>query len=182
MQTVTVLLDRWQAGEDHAIQELIPATMQDLRQLALSALRGKEGANLCATELINEAYIKLTTLREMSWRSRVQFFALAGKVMRNILLDRLRAARVREQSAMTFQVELASNQSLDPEQLAVVHRALEDLAQLDPRKAEVVELRLFAGLSHDEIARYFEVSVKTIKRDWQFARTWLYGRLAEASP
>ena len=173
--TVTMLLDRWQAGEAEAINELIPAAMSDLRQLAGAALRGRDAANVQATELINETYLKLVGIKTMSWRSRVQFFALAGKVMRNILLDRIR--RKQTEKGCDFQVELATRECLNPEELVIIHEALEQLAGLDERKAAVLELRLFAGLGHEDIARYFGVSQKTIKRDWQFARTWLYGRM-----
>lgn len=181
-KTVTVLLDRWQAGEPGAVNELIPATLDELRILAEAALRHRNGGNLQATELINETYLKLVGLREMSWKSRVQFFAMAGKVMRNILIDRMRRQDVAAKGQEHIQLALATQERLEQEEISAIHFALEELAQLDKRKADVLELRLFAGLTHEEVARYFEVSTKTIKRDWQFARTWLYGRLKGSAP
>lgn len=176
--TVTLLLDRWQAGDAEVLNELIPATMEDLRILARAALRGKDQADLQTTELIHETYLKLVGLQQMEWQTRVQFFAMASKVMRHLLIDRLRRQRVAaDYEEQVFQLALPMPEPVGTDAMLAIHDALEQLAVLDARKATVLELRLFAGLTHDEIASYFGVTAKTIKRDWQFARTWLYNRL-----
>lgn len=177
--TVTQLLRRWQDGDSQALDLIIPQTMPELHRLARSALnRNAGGDDLQPTELINEAYLKLVDLKEMNWESRVQFFGLAAKVMRNILVDQARMMAAKKRSSDNaddpYFFEIYGAGKLTAEELTELNEALEALAEMDKRKAAVVEMRFFAGMSYKEIAAFFNVAEKTAKRDWQFAKVWIY--------
>ena len=177
-QTVTRLLQRWQAGDGEALDQVVPLAMEELHTLARSSLRRLGSSQLQPTELVHEAYLRLVGLEEMSWEGRVQFFALASKVMRGIVIDHLRRhlALKRAGDAVTL-VDFPAARSMTPEEMLDLDRALEELAQRDERKGRVAEMRLFAGMGHLEIGAALGVAERTVKRDWQFAKVWLYRRL-----
>lgn len=176
--TVTHLLQRWQAGDSEALDQVVPLAMEELHTLARSSLRRLGSSQLQPTELVHEAYLRLVGLEQMSWEGRAQFFALASKVMRGILIDHLRRqlAQKRAGDAVTL-VDFPAARSVSPEEMLDLDRALAELMDHDGRKARVAEMRLFAGMSHKEIATALEVAERTVKRDWQFAKVWLYRRL-----
>lgn len=177
---VTLLLRRLQKGDDTAGDRLLPLVYEELRRLAGSFMaREREGHTIQATVLVNEAYIRLAG-QDAEWRNRSHFMAIAAAAMRRVLVDhaRSRAAEKRGggREAVTLREDLAS---AAPGGLDVLdlHRALERLAEYDPRQARVVELRFFGDLSVDETAEVLGVSPVTVKRDWRHARAWLHREL-----
>jgi len=179
-QTVTQLLHQWQGGDEQALKALMPLTLEELRKCAKGLLARKPAAALQPTELIHEAYLRLVELDQMRWESRVQFFALASQVMRNILVDQARAAIAQKRGGDAFPVTLDEKVlPLAPsnEALVALDQALIELQAHDARKAKVVALRYFGGLSGSEIAQFLNIDERTVKRDWQFAKAWLYQKL-----
>jgi RNA polymerase sigma-70 factor, ECF subfamily len=183
---VTVLLRAWSRGDLGARDRLVPLVYAELRRRAAHHLRHeRSGHTLQPTALVHEAYIRLMEQRDVAWENRVQFFALASQMMRRILVDhaRVRAAAKRPRRAM--QVTLAEEVvGSDPRVLDVMalDESLDQLASFDPRQAQVVELRFFGGLTHEEIASVLGVSLATVNREWRVARAWLYQRLNEPRP
>lgn len=177
-------------GAVDALQE--QALYQQLRQFAAHHLRSYgEQANvtLQPTALLHEAWIKLQAQQDCHWKSRSHFLASASRVMRNILVDHFRGRMAQKRAGDQQRVDFAvaeltsgSQSGLDPEMLLAVHSALHNLEQLDVRKARVVELRYFAGLELEEVAEALEVSLATVKRDWQFSKSWLFRELTMSRP
>ena len=135
---------------------------------------------LQATALVNEAYLRLADQTNPSWQNRAHFFAVAARAMRHILVDYARRYRSQKRGGGAVKLELDEAVLVSPEQsmeIADLHEALENLAALDARKAEVVELKYFGGLNYAEIAEVLKISAVTVRRDWDFARTWLYAQL-----
>ena len=178
---ITVLLKEAARGDTDAQARLAPIVYEELRRIARRRL-AKERANhtLQTTELVNEAYLRLSGTN-LTYTDRAHFFAVAATQMRRILVDYARGRRAQKRGgpehAVTFDENLpvGSNESWD--RILSVHQALDRLAALDPRKARVVELRFFTGLEVHEIAEVMGVSPRTIKRDLQFAQTWLYSAM-----
>lgn len=181
---VTRLLHRWEEGDESAVEELMPLVYDELRALAARRLRGeREGHTLQATALVNEAYLRLVG-SQVPLQGRAHFFALAARMMRRILVDHARArdaakrgggaARLSLTEARLF--EPASDEG-DPVGVLAIHEALEALESHDERKARVVELSVFAGLTQREVAEALSVSPATVERDLRFARAWLASRL-----
>lgn len=179
---ITQLLQRWSQGDQAAADEILPLVYGELRRIAESYFRRERpGHTLQATVLVHEAWLKIAEEQGLSWQSRTQFYGVAAHLIRRILVDHARkhnrfkrggeARRVALEEAM----EVAVGQ---PPELIDLDDALERLAALDPRKAKVVELRFFAGLSVEETAEVLDVSVKTVGREWQRARAWLLDALA----
>lgn len=174
---VTALLERWRAGDDAALHELLPVVQDELRRLARRHMAGeRDGHVLQATALVNEAYIRLIDVRRINWHDRVHFFAMAARVMRRILIEHARAAGKQKRGGgwrrVTFHPDL--NVGADtPESAIALHQALDALAAEDERKARVVELRYFGGLSVEETAQALGVSAETVMRDWKYAKSWL---------
>jgi RNA polymerase sigma-70 factor (ECF subfamily) len=180
-QRVTDLLTRWSNGDDAALAELTPLVYEELRRLAHHYMEGERpGHTLQTTALVNEAYLRLADQTNPNWQSRAHFFAVAARVMRGILVSYARSNRAQKRGGGGARIELDEAAIISPEQskeIIDVHEALEKLAMLDERKARVVELKYFGGLNHDEIAEVLRVSAMTIRRDWMFAKTWLYDEL-----
>jgi RNA polymerase sigma factor (TIGR02999 family) len=147
-------------------------------------MRGERpGHTLQTTALINEAYLRLAAHRGVRAQGRAQFFALAARLMRRILVDHARTRGRRKRGGHAFRVELEESAALSPErsaQMLALDEALSRLAEFDPRKSRVVEMRFFGGLSNEEIAEALKLSVKTVTRDWQAAEAWLRRELANA--
>lgn len=176
-QEITRLLLDWNEGDHSALERLIPLVYDELRRLARSYMRRqREGHTLEATALVNEAYLRLIDAREVRWQNRAHFFAVSAQVMRRVLVDlaRSRSSLKRGGGApfITFNEELEAASERGTEILAL-DEALEALARLDPRQAQVVELRYFGGLSEEETAEVLKVSSRTVRRDWNLARAWL---------
>jgi RNA polymerase sigma factor (TIGR02999 family) len=155
-----------------------------LRRVARALMRGESRREtLQTTVLVHEAYLRLTGGRPVEWESRTHFLAVSAKVMRRILVDHARARDSEKRgggaviSAGDF--PLRDPQSTDPDRLLALDAALERLAALDARQAQIVEMRFFAGMTVEETAHALDISPRTVKREWQMARAWLYGELVE---
>jgi RNA polymerase sigma factor (TIGR02999 family) len=173
---VTALLQAWHAGDATALNRLTPLVYDELRRRARYYLRDERRRDtLRPTALINEVYLRLVRLPQLDWRDRAQFFALAACQMRRILVDAARARRYQKRGGgavnVTFDEALAGSER-SPD-LVALDEALEALAATDPRKARVVEMRFFGGLTNDEIAEALDISTDTVTRDWQMAKLWL---------
>jgi RNA polymerase sigma factor (TIGR02999 family) len=176
---LTQLLTAWRDGDEAARDRLLSIVYEDLQRRAAAHLRrDRRGHSLRPTDLVHETYLRLCGAR-VAWESRGQFFGVASRLMRQILVDhaRARAAAKRGRGLrVTLAEELASSPPVEPEFLDV-DRALDELAALDDRQARLVELRYFGGLTIEETAALLEISVATANREWATAKMWLYRRL-----
>jgi RNA polymerase sigma factor (TIGR02999 family) len=176
-QEITRLLRAWGSGDAAALERLTPLVYGELHRLARHYMRRqKPGSSMQTTALVNEAYLKLVDLNQVSWHDRAHFFAISANLMRRILVDAARARFAEKRGGQAVKIEF--NESIDasplrPEQLIRLDDALEALARIDPRKAKVVELRFFGGLTAEETAEVLKVSAKSVLRDWSFSRSWL---------
>lgn len=181
---VTDLLLAWSGGEREALDQLMPLVVEELRRVAASYLRRERSDHtLQPTALVHELYMRLVDQRRVSWNDRVHFFAAAARTMRRILVDHARAQRCEKRGggALTVPLETVLATAAAPEaNLLALDRALELLSEREPRQAQVVELRFFAGLTLAETAQALGVGDATVSRDWAFAKAWLYRELSEA--
>lgn len=171
------------AGQRGATDRLLPLVYDELRSLAAWQLqRERRDHTLQATALVHEAYVRLTGRREGHWRDRAHFFAVAAEAIRRILVDHARAKKRlkrgggRERVPLDGVVLVTSEQEVD---LVGLDGALDELARQHPRKARVVELRFFGGLTMEQIAEVLGTTLRTVERDWQFARAWLFRVLSQ---
>lgn len=181
---VTRLLAAWSQGDRHALEKLTQLIYGELRKLAHRYMAQQRGDHtLQTTALVHEAFLRLAAQEGACFEDRTHFLAVAAKAMRQILVDHARAALRQKRGAGAQHVELdeAAFVSAEPT-LAILDldEALERLAILDARKAQVVELKYFGGLKHEEIAEVLKVSEVTVRRDWTFSRAWLYAELRKA--
>lgn len=181
-QSVTALLMKWGSGDKAALDQLIPLVYDELRKLAASYLRRRSGSNtLQATALVHEAYIRLADQTSISMEHRAQFFGLAAKVMRDILVDhaRKRLATKRGGDQLRLSLTEAERFGHKPEvELLALDDALKELATTNPQHSRVIELRFFGGLTIEETANVMSLSRATTERYWSFARAWLQRELA----
>ena len=174
---ITRLLRAWSGGDPDALDRLTPLVYGELRRLSRHYMRREgPGNTLQTTALVNEAYLRLVEVHNVHWQERAHFLAMAAQMMRRILADRARARGTGKRGGEVVRVNL--NESLDatPDRDGVVvalDEALNALAQQDPRKAQVVEMRFFGGLSVKETAEVLKISSQTVMRDWKLARAWL---------
>ncbi|MCA9284272.1 MAG: sigma-70 family RNA polymerase sigma factor [Phycisphaerales bacterium] len=184
-EKVTLLLERAAAGSDSAAGELLELVYEELRRLAGGMFRDQRpGGTLQPTALVHEAYIKLVG-QDIAWSSRAQFFVVATQAMRSILVDharsRHRAKRGGGWQRVTLEAVDATPAMQDGVDIESIDQALAALAQLDPRKARLVELRFFGGLTSEEAAEVLDISRSTAAEEWRVARAWLYQRLEAAA-
>ncbi|HEX3420219.1 MAG TPA: sigma-70 family RNA polymerase sigma factor [Candidatus Udaeobacter sp.] len=181
VQKVSQLLEQWSHGDTGALQRLTPLVYDELRRLARQYMRGQSPDHtLQTTALVNEAYLRLAGQKRPSFANRSHFLAVAAKAMRQILVNHAKALETGKRGAGAGKVQLDEAAVVSPEQTSAildVNEALERLAMLDSRKAHVVELKYFGGLKEDEIAEVLNISGVTVRRDWTFARAWLYNEL-----
>jgi len=181
---VTRLLAAWSQGDRLALEELTRLVYADLRRLAHRCMKEQRaGHTLQTTALVNEAYLRLAGQDEPRFENRTHFLAVAAKAMRQILVDHARATLRQKRGAGVKVVDLDEGAWISPEptrEIVDLSDALERLSALDARKAQVVELRYFGGLKHEEIAEVLKVSEVTVRRDWTFSRAWLYTELRKA--
>ncbi|MFM9995663.1 MAG: sigma-70 family RNA polymerase sigma factor [Phycisphaerales bacterium] len=184
---VTLLLDRAQRGDRTATDELFPLVYDELRALAARTLDGERiGHTLQPTALVNEAYLRLVGPADAGWQSRAHFFGAAAKAIRRILTDhartkgRLKRGGGRAGGRIPLDEALVVGDDTVPD-LVALDEALERLGAMDAQKARVVELRFFAGLSVEDVARALGVSESTVARDWRFARVWLHKELGDGA-
>jgi RNA polymerase sigma-70 factor, ECF subfamily len=182
---ITLLLLKWNKGDDHALEQLMPLVYEELRRMARGYLRRQPSNHSFQTsELIHEAYLKLAKGEDQDWQNRAHFFGVAAKAMRHILVDYARSKKSGKrgwQNRVSLGAETAVAIGRSSELIAL-DDALTALQALDERKSRVVELRFFGGLTNEEMAEVLKISTETVKRDWSFARTWLLRELAAGSP
>jgi RNA polymerase sigma factor (TIGR02999 family) len=180
---VTQLLLAWNAGDQTALDQLAPLVERELHRLAQGYLNHeRRGHSLQATELVNEAYVRLIDWRSVRWQNRAHFFGMAAQLMRRILVDHARRRHFQKRGGDAIQVSLAKAENIAEERgvdVIALDDALNALAQFDERKSRIVELRFFGGLSEAEIAEALNVSLRTVQREWNLAHAWLYRELSK---
>ena len=169
---VVELVERVGHGDRAAASELLPLVYDELRALAHGLLRGRQSSTLQATALVHEAWMRVAASQREPWENRAHFFGAAARAMRNILVDQARRRSVRGRSVAMAEPEEPALEAPSPDVLAL-DVSLRRLEEIDPRKAKVVMLRFFTGLSNSAVADVLRISVPTVERDWRAARAWL---------
>ena len=180
-QDISVLLTAWGNGEEDALARLMPLVYPELRRIARKRLaRGSPADTLESAALVNEAYLKLIRGHGIHCESRVQFFALCAQIIRHILVDHARNRRYAKRGGGVVQIPIDENllsARMPGVDVLALDEALASLTEVDPRKARVVELRYFGGLSVEETSEVLQISMETAKRDWKMAKAWLLREL-----
>ena len=175
---VTTLLLAWNSGDREALDRLMPLIYNELRRLARRYMRSENpGHSLQATALVNDLYVRLIDQKRVNWQNRAHFFGAAAQIIRRLLVDHARARHRLKRGGGALKVEL--NEALSASQpiqmdLIALDDALHRLAVMEPQQSRIIELRFFGGLSTEETAEALNISPATVKRDWAFARAWLY--------
>ncbi len=177
---VSMLLRAWSDGDQRALEQLTPVVYRELHRLARRYMtRERPGHSLQATALVNEAYLRLVDYKRMQWQDRAHFFAVSAQLMRRILVDHARRHNLKRGGGaqrISFEHALAVSGE-PPTDFVALDEAINALSRIDSRKAQVVEMRFFGGLSVEETAEVLKVSTITVMRDWGTARSWLYREL-----
>lgn len=178
---ITKLLIAWGQGDQTALDELMPLVYAELRKLAKNYMRQQRPDHtLQTTALVNEAYLRLIDSSRVNWQNRTHFFAISANLMRRVLVDFARAKTSlkrggeRIQVTLDEKIEIPSEKAMD---LVALDEALQMLATMNERQSRIVELRYFGGLNEEEIAETLNISTRTVRRDWNIARAWLYREL-----
>jgi RNA polymerase sigma factor (TIGR02999 family) len=183
-QEVTQLLHAWRRGEEAALDRLMPLVYDELRRLAHRYMvHERPGHVLQTTALVNEAYVQLIEANKVNWQDRTHFFAISANLMRQILVHMARSRDAQKRGGNFRQVSLDEASIVSPRpgaDLIELDDALKALAEMDPRKARVVELKFFGGLNLEEIAEVLKISADTVWRDWDLAKAWLYREVKHA--
>jgi len=178
---ITQLLAEWRDGKQEALDELYPLVYAELHRLARRYMsRERKGHTLQTTALINEAYVRLVDQRNVQWANRSHFFAISAQIMRRILIDHARRHAYAKRGGGARQVSLDETATVinsDLSEFLRLDEALKSLAEFDPRRSQVVELKYFGGLNNEEIAGVLKISKNTVIRDWNMARAWLHRQL-----
>ncbi|MEO6759094.1 MAG: sigma-70 family RNA polymerase sigma factor [Saprospiraceae bacterium] len=180
---ITRMLQEWSAGDESALRQLVPMVYSELRRTAQRHMRKERpGITMQTTALVNEVYLRLVNITNVEWRDRAHFFAIAAQMMRRILVDAARARASGRRGGEVQRVGSSTPYYLDnvPDvsttrdgEMIAIDDALQALAQMDPRKARVIELRFFGGLSVEETAEILKISPQSVLRDWKLAKIWL---------
>jgi RNA polymerase sigma factor (TIGR02999 family) len=172
---ITQLLMAWSEGSEAALEQLVPLVEAELHRLARRYLQSeRKGHTLQTTALVNEAYMRLIDWKNVRWQNKAHFLGVSAKLMRRILVDYARRNRARN-AAGTLDVSFDGTAAVERgEDLVALDEALNNLAAMDPRKSQIVELRFFGGLTVEETAEVLKISPRTVKRDWGLAQAWLY--------
>ena len=182
---ITEQLIAWSKGDEAALEQLISAVYQELRRMADHYLRGEDsGHSLQPTALVHEAYLRLIDQTKVEWQNRAHFFGVAAQMMRRILIDHAKAKHRVKRGGTAVKVMLDENVNFTQErasELLALDDALQSLAKMDERKSRIVELRYFGGLTVEETAQVLGISDKTVMRDWNLAKAWLYRELTSNS-
>ena len=191
VSNVTALLKAWRGGDQSALERLTPLVYDHLRKLGRQYVRKERaGARADATSLVHEAYVRLVDARTVDWQDRAHFFAVSSTIMRRILVDAARARASAKRGGDLQRVENTTTVNLDAlpaagtdraTEICALDDALDALAKREPRRAQVIELRYFGGLSVEETAEALGVSPQTVLRDWKLARAWLAVELRHSS-
>lgn len=183
---VSELLKAWSAGDRDALERLMPLVYRELRLLARRHMRRERGGHSWqSSDLVNEAYLRLVQQRDPNWQHRGHFFAVAAHIMRRILVDHARNHRYQKRGGGAVRIPLedvALVSSAPARDVIALDEAMQQLERHDRRKAQVVELKYFGGLTVDEIADHLAVSAITVKRDWAMAKAWLYRQMRGPEP
>jgi RNA polymerase sigma-70 factor, ECF subfamily len=178
---ITRQLLAWKRGDRSSMSRVFSALHDELHRLAECALRGERVNHTLGTSgLVSEAFLRMRDQQRVEWQSREHFVATAAHMMRRILVDHGRGRSAKKRGSGAAALPLAEDALVSTESMAelqAIHGALEALAALDPMQSEIVTLRFFGGMTHEEIARYLGVSVPTVERRWRIARAWLYREL-----
>src|ERR1700720_2362978 len=179
---VTGLLKAWSGGDEAALKQLADRVYDELRHIARRYMRNERAGNtLQTTALVNEVYLRLVDVKNVDWQQRAQFFAIAAQMMRRILVDAARARGSNKRGGGAVKVNVDEALVASPERdssLVALDEALEAFTKLAPRQAKVVELRYFGGLSEEETAEVLKISARTVRRDWDFSKSWLMRELS----
>jgi RNA polymerase sigma-70 factor, ECF subfamily len=182
-EEVNQLLLELSSGDKAALDRLMPVVYQELRRLAHHYMRQERaGHTLQTTALVNEAYLRLVDYRKMRWENRAHFLAVAAQAMRRILVEHARSRQASKRGGAAVKVSLAGAAAASAEQAAdilALDEALQELAVLDPRKSQLIELRFFGGLSIEGTAEVMGISPTTVQREWRVARSWLYRAITD---
>lgn len=183
---VTGWLLRWADGDADALEQLLPVVYDECRAIAARQLRSEQaGHTLNPTALVHETYMRLVDQRRANWKNRAQFFSVTARIMRRILVDHARARRTKKRDAPPFMLTFEALPGEEDSRIAdviAIDEALSRLALLDPDQERVVDLRFFAGLTVEETAHVMGCSPRTVKREWQLARAWLFRELYGGGP
>jgi RNA polymerase sigma factor (TIGR02999 family) len=178
---ITQLLLAWRNGEAKALDDLMPLVHRELKRIARNFMRRQNvGHTLQTTALVNEAYVRLVDSDKVNWQDRSHFFAISAQLMRRVLVDAARRKNSTKRGGEQIQVTLADDAktaNADQADVVAIDDALQRLAKLNQRQCQIVELRYFGGLTEDEIAETLQISSRTVRRDWNLARAWLYREL-----
>jgi RNA polymerase sigma factor (TIGR02999 family) len=182
---ITALLLSWGRGDEAALQQLIPLVHRELHQIARRCLKGERpGHTLQPTALVNEAYLRLVDVRRVSWQNRTHFLAMSARLMRRVLVDFARSRQYQKRGGGVMKISLDEAHGVATERgqdLVALDEALISLSAIDERKARVIEMRFFGGLTVEETAEVLEVSRDTVLRDWRLARAWLMQELLKSA-
>jgi RNA polymerase sigma factor (TIGR02999 family) len=183
-QSPTELLNAWQSGDSKALAALAPLIEQELHYQARQFMRQERPDHtLQATALVNEAFMRLINHKQVPWQNRSHFFGVAAHLMRLILIDHARARRAEKRGGLLIKLSLDDVQEIAIDKCNIdildLNTALEELANLCPRQCQIVECRYFSGLKIEETASVLDISPATVKRDWEFAKAWLFSRLTD---
>ena len=185
-QQVTQLLGDWRGGNEQALEKLIPLVQPELRRLAHHYMsQERAGHTLQTTALLDEAYLLLADPTKPSWENRTHFFAAEAQLMRRIMVDHARERRAIKRGGDALKVTLSEAALVTKtrsEELLALDEALERLGAQDPRKGQIVELRYFGGLKVEEVAEFLKLSQRTVEREWNMAKAWLYRALSGQEP
>jgi RNA polymerase sigma factor (TIGR02999 family) len=180
------LLLQWREGDRNAGEQVVALVYSDLRKLAAYFLNSERPDHtLQPTDLVNEAFVRLTSGKAVDWQNRAHFIAVAARQMRRILIDHARRQKALKRNDTLIPVALSEEPAARKshlESVLAMEELLEELEKYDGRAAQVVELRVFGGLTEKEMGEVLDISVATVKRDWTFARAWLIGKLRRDDP
>jgi RNA polymerase sigma factor (TIGR02999 family) len=175
-------LKAWGAGDEAALGRLAERVYPELRLMALRYMKNEtRGNTLQATAVVHEVYLRLVGVTRVDWQARAQFFAIAAQIMRRILVDAARARGSRRRAGIPIQVNLDESAAVSPSpdrSILALDEALQAFSQVAPRQAKVVELRYFGGLTEEEVVAALNISPRTVRRDWHFAKAWLLRELS----
>jgi RNA polymerase sigma factor (TIGR02999 family) len=178
---ITKLLRAWSGGDQAALDQLAECVYGELHVMARRYMKNERlGNSLQTTALVHEVYLRLVDTSQVDWQARAQFFAMAARMMRRILVDAARARKANKRGGLAAKInfdETALLSTAPDRSILALDEALTSFAQLAPRQAKVVEMRYFGGLSEDEIVAALSISPRTVRRDWDFARAWLLREL-----
>jgi RNA polymerase sigma factor (TIGR02999 family) len=183
---ITQLLEEWGNGNQTALDKLYPLVYDELHRMARRYMnQERKNHTLQTTALINEAYVRLVDQKNIHWANRAHFFAISAQIMRRILVDHARRLGYAKRGGAAHKVSLDESAVMAQERasdLLLLDEALLRLAEMDPRRSQVVELRYFGGLNNEEISGVLKISENTVTRDWNMARAWLYQELSGSVP